>query len=106
MVASQENKHFLKVMELVRKRPGMFIFPVSPVALRNFISGYQASTLFDEDSIGSVESIIDCVYETISDKLNIRRSPDMGWAEMLSTLGEEKGFEFFFDCLYLCLERD
>ena len=104
MGAFQENNHFLKVMALVRKRPGMYMSPLTPQSLRNFIAGYQASMMFRETSQSDLGDIMDCIYRAISQKTGIRRSPAMGWAEMLSTFeDDERGIDIFFECLDECI---
>ncbi len=105
--ANNQKEHILRVLEAVRKRPGMFIFPVTLTSLRNFICGYNCTNLFKEGSTNYFSSSNPYFYDWIAMKERTRYAPNMGWVEaiMKNASSEQEGFDRFFQYLDEYLAR-
>lgn len=102
MAAFQENE-LKKLMELsivLRRRPGMYILPVTLESLRNFFSGY-----FSYDALGKGKehyNFFDCYTPSFGDwvanKEGGRNAPGSGWVECIlkNVKSEDEGIDRFF----------
>ncbi len=106
---NNQNEHILRVLEAVRKRPGMFIFPVTLSSLRNFMSGYLAANLFMEKKRKDYfSSSFPSLDDWIAMKERTRNCPSIGWVEAIikNASSEQEGFDRFFQYLDEYLARE
>jgi hypothetical protein len=102
MAVSQENKlrRLIKLVAVLRKRPGMYVFPVTLHSLRNFFSGYFSYCAFEEDD--EYYNFFECYKppfgDWVANKEGDRNAPGSGWVEciMKNAKSEDEGVEKFF----------
>lgn len=101
MDASNQNElnYFEKLISLVRKRPGMYIYPETLENIRNFFSGYNCYHLIREpESVGIFDRYDPSFGDWVAKKEGVRNSPDCGWVEAIMKNAEtdDEGIERFF----------
>lgn len=109
MAAFHKNDdHSYKVLMAVKKRPGMYIYPVSLESLGNFIAGYAAINLFSRVLNSALFSEFPSFYDWIAMKESTLLSPSKGWIKVISknSASEEEAFEKFFNYFEQYVERE
>ncbi|MBL4828266.1 MAG: hypothetical protein JKY66_11250 [Spongiibacteraceae bacterium] len=103
----ESRSYFLSLLKQLRKRPGMYIYPVTISSLRNFLAGYTCCNLFG-DREGDFLDINLSFYDWIAMKESTRLTPEAGWVEVLqrNSSSEEDAFERFFQYLDEYLVRE
>ena len=92
MAAFPENDVSLAIVSLraVRKRPGMYISPVTLDSLRNFLSGYIFRAY--EDGRTNFLNVHSPDFSTwLANREGKRISPSFGWAELIDEMVEIGG---------------
>ena len=103
-----EDSHFLRVLGTLRKRPGMFIHPVTLESVRNFMSGYNAVALFKDVEGDYFTRTSPTFYDWIAMKESSKLSPALGWVEAIGnhSSSEDEAFKRFFQYLDEFIERE
>ncbi|MES9854781.1 MAG: hypothetical protein ABW170_23475 [Candidatus Thiodiazotropha sp. L084R] len=102
MAVSQENEliKLVKLAAILRKRPGMYVFPVTLQSVRNFFSGYFSYSAFGEDD--EYYNFFDCYKppfgDWVANKEGGRNAPGTGWVEciMENAKSEDEAIDRFF----------
>ena len=98
---SSEDAHVLKVLELVRRRPGMYLGPPGVQSLRNFISGLETSRFVQGASPSFLQRDKPDFGAWIAQREKVRYSPSCGWAEAIQAHADtpEQELKAFFSHL-------
>jgi len=99
---SKVDKHFFKILKAIKKRPGMYIYPINLSSLRNFISGYNCSKSLFEDTVCVLSRMSPSFNEWLANKeKKMIFSTGNGWVEIIefNSKTDQEAFEKFFDYL-------
>ncbi len=98
---SDLDTHFLKVLSAVKKRPGMFLDPISLGSLRNFIIGYGSNYLFDDIENSNFFGLSSKFFDWIVKQEGEKTTPEKGWDKILmqNCSSDQEGVDKFFNYL-------
>lgn len=101
LTSREIDRQFFRIMMLVKKRPGMYLYPISIDSLRNFISGYTASLLGFDIEKSRYFGFKDSFFDWMVSKLGGKISPSASWVTILKdgVCDDNDAFFRFFEYL-------
>lgn len=96
--STEEDINFIKVLEAVQKRPGMFMEEPTLENLRVFISGYSSAYLFKDVAGSPFFGSDKAFFNWMAEREGAKTSPAEGWDKILmkNCSSSRDGFDKFF----------
>lgn len=107
MGVSPKKEYFFSILQRIKKRPEMYIQPVSLQSLNNFLTGFICCNLYDNEE-GDYLNKYPSFYDWIAMKESSALSPSNSWLSVISenTANDKEAFDRFFEHFDSYLARE